>query len=209
MIGAKIAAMATESTFRLLAVVNIALCLPIGLYYRIKSEATGERLDRREEGVIVMVGLRLGGLLCLAILVAWLINPAWVSWCSLELPAWLRWGGAALGLVVVPPCLFWTFRTLGKNLTDTVVTRREHHLVTDGPYRWVRHPFYVVGSIWGLSLSLLSANWLLAISGFALMTMLVARTRIEEVKLAERFGDEYWAYARRTGRFFPLIGQRS
>jgi protein-S-isoprenylcysteine O-methyltransferase Ste14 len=28
-------------------------------------------------------------------------------------------------------------------LTDTLVTRREHTLITHGPYRWVRHPFYV------------------------------------------------------------------
>ena len=38
--------------------------------------------------------------------------------------------------------LVWTFRCLGKNLTDTVVTRQEHTLVMQGPYRWVRHPFY-------------------------------------------------------------------
>ncbi len=32
-------------------------------------------------------------------------------------------------LFAVPPMLFWTFHSLGKNLTDTVVTRREHILV--------------------------------------------------------------------------------
>ena len=87
---------------------------------------------------------------------------------------------------MVPPLLFWTFHSLGKNLTDTVVTRREHTLVTHGPYRWVRHPFYVVVFLWGLSLSLLTANWLLALLGVAAMTMLVTRTRIEEAKLAEQ-----------------------
>ena len=38
--------------------------------------------------------------------------------------------------------LIWTLRSLGPNLTDTVVTRQAHTLVTRGPYRWVRHPFY-------------------------------------------------------------------
>jgi len=38
--------------------------------------------------------------------------------------------------------LIWTLRTLGANLTDTVITRKEHTLVTSGPYRWVPHPFY-------------------------------------------------------------------
>ena len=155
-----------------------------------------------------MVGLRLCGVLAWALVAAYLMNPAWVSWSSLALPTWLRWAGAPLGLLVVPPLLFWTFHSLGKNLTDTVVTRREHTLVTHGPFRWVRHPFYVVVFLWGLSLSLLTANWLLALLGVAAVTMLVTRTRVEEAKLAERFGDEYRAYARRTGRFFPLLGRR-
>jgi protein-S-isoprenylcysteine O-methyltransferase Ste14 len=200
--------MTTESTFRAIAVANIALCLPIGIYHRIRSRAVGERLDRTEEGVFVMVGLRLCGVLAWTLFAACLMKPAWVSWSSLALPEWPRWAGAALGLLVVPPFLFWTFQSLGKNLTDTVVTRREHVLVTHGPYRWVRHPFYVVVFLWGLSMSLLAANWLLAVLGVVAVTMLVARTRVEETNLTERFGDEYRDYARRTGRFFPLLGRR-
>jgi protein-S-isoprenylcysteine O-methyltransferase Ste14 len=197
--------MTTESTFRAVALASIVLCLPIGFYYRIKSQATGERLARREEGVLIMVGLRLCGVVTAALFAAYLMNPAWMSWSSLPLPTWLRWAGAPLALLVVPSLLFWTFHSLGKNLTDTVVTRREHTLVTHGPYRWVRHPFYVVGFLWGLSLSLLTANWLLALFWIAAVTMLVTRTRVEELKLAERFGDDYRAYATRTGRFFPLL----
>jgi len=200
--------MTTESTFRAVAIASIALCLPIGLYYRIKSLVPGERLARREEGVLIMVGLRLCGVLAWALFAAYLMDPAWVSWSSLALPAWLRWTGAPLGLLVVPFLFTWTFHSLGKNLTDTVVTRREHTLVTHGPYRWVRHPFYDVVGLWVLSLSLLTANWLLALLGGAAVTMLVIRTRIEEAKLAERFGDAYRIYARRTGRFFPRLGRR-
>jgi protein-S-isoprenylcysteine O-methyltransferase Ste14 len=196
--------MTPDSTFRTIALASIAVCLPIGVYFRIKSQSTGERLDRTKEGVLVMVGLRLCGVLTWALFTAYLIKPAWVSWCSLSLPAWPRWAGAALGLLVVPPLLFWTFHSLGKNLTDTVVTRREHTLITHGPYRWVRHPFYVVVFLSVLSLSLVTANWLLAALGFACVAMLVIRTRVEEANLTERFGDEYRAYARRTGKFFPL-----
>jgi protein-S-isoprenylcysteine O-methyltransferase Ste14 len=201
--------MPSELTFRAVALANIALCLPIGLYYRIRSEATAERLARREEGLLVLIGLRLFGLLAWAVLAAYLMNPAWVSGTSLLLPDWMRWTGAAIVLILVPSLLLWTFRSLGKNLTDTVVTRREHTLVTSGPYRWVRHPFYIVVFLWGLSMSLLTANWLLAILGIAAVTMLAIRTPIEEAKLTERFGDDYRAYAERTGRFFPVLGRRA
>ena len=197
--------MTTESTFRAIALLNIALCLPIGLYFRIRSQATREKLARKEEGVLILVGLRLCLLLAGAVFAAYLIDPSSVSWSSLQLPHWLRWVGAALGLVVVPSLLLWTFHSLGRNLTDTVVTRREHTLVTHGPYRWVRHPFYGVVLMWGLSMSLLTANWLIAVLVIAAIAMLVRRTSIEEGKLTERFGDEYRSYAAKTGRFFPRL----
>jgi protein-S-isoprenylcysteine O-methyltransferase Ste14 len=200
--------MTTESTFRALALANIALCLPIGLYHRARSQATGEKLARREEGIFILIGLRLCGLLAWVAVAAYLIDPDRVSWCSLALPGWLRWAGAAIGVLVVPPLLFWTFRSLGTNLTDTVVTRREHTLVTHGPYRWVRHPFYGVVFLWGLALCLLTASGPLLLLGLAAAAMLAVRTRIEEAKLAERFGDEYRAYARRTGKFVPALGRR-
>jgi protein-S-isoprenylcysteine O-methyltransferase Ste14 len=206
-VGARIDRMTTESTFRAIAIAIIAVFLPICLYFRIKSQATRERLDRREEGLFMMIALRVCGLLAWAVLAAYLINPTWVSWSRLALPDWLRWAGAIIGFFLAP-LLFWTFHSLGKNLTDTVVTRREHTLVTHGPYRWVRHPFYVVGLLGALSLFLLTANWLLALFGLGAVTLLAIRSRVEEAKLVERFGDEYRAYARRTGRFFPLLGRR-
>ena len=199
--------MNTESTFHAISLASITLCLPIGLYYRIRSQATGERLARREEGIVMMVGLRLCGVLTWGMFVIYLMNPDWMSWSSLKLPAGLRWAGVLLGLLVVPALLFWTFRSLGKNLTDTVVTRREHILVTHGPYRWVRHPFYDVGFLGLLSLSFLTANWLLALCGALVVSMLVIRTQVEEAKLTARFGDAYRAYARRTGKFLPRVGR--
>jgi protein-S-isoprenylcysteine O-methyltransferase Ste14 len=197
--------MAEESIFRLVVIIDLAVTLPIALYHRIRSQATREKLARREEGIFILISLRLCGLIAWIAMTAYLINPSWMAWCSVGLPRWLRWIGAFLALVAVPPLLFWTFHSLGKNLTDTVVTRQEHTLVTYGPYRWVRHPFYDVVLLWTVSLSLVTANWLLAILGLAGFAMMVVRTRIEEEKLIERFGDDYRTYMKRTGRFFPHL----
>ncbi len=97
--------------------------------------------------------------------------------------------------------------SLGKNLTDTVVTRSEATLVTNGPYRWVRHPFYVTAALLMASVTLLSANWLIGLSSFVVMALLIARTPNEERKLIEKFGDEYRKYIATTGRFIPRIGK--
>ena len=195
--------MTDESIFRSLVILSLVLTLPIGLYHRIRSQATREKLARKEEGIFIMIGLRLCGLVALIALVAYLVNPSWMGWAYLPLPTWLRWIGGCLAVFALPSLLFWTFHSLGKNLTDTVVTRREHTLITHGPYRWVRHPFYDVVLLWILSMSLLIANWLMALLGFSAFAMMVYRTRIEEEKLIERFGDEYRNYISRTGKFLP------
>ena len=74
--------MTDESVFRLIVIVNIALTLPIGLYRRIRSQATREKLARKKEGIFIMIGLRLCGLLGWIAITAYLINPAWMAWSS-------------------------------------------------------------------------------------------------------------------------------
>jgi protein-S-isoprenylcysteine O-methyltransferase Ste14 len=116
----------------------------------------------------------------------------------------LRWCGYLLiGIWAV--LLVWTFRNLGKNLTDTVVTRKEHSLVTTGPYRYVRHPFYLAFFLAALGGSMVAANWFLLIAGLVPAIFLIARTRIEEEQLVERFGEEYSDYMKITGRFLPTF----
>lgn len=99
--------------------------------------------------------------------------------------------------------MYWTLSSLGKNLTDTVVTRAKATLVTNGPYRWVRHPFYVTAAILMASVTVLTANWFIGISSLAVLALLAVRTPKEEQMLIERFGQDYRDYMAKTGRFVP------
>ena len=125
-----------------------------------------------------------------------------MAWSSVPLPSWLRWTGVGLG-AVAGGFLIWTVHVLGKNLTDTVVTRSKHTLVTSGPYRWVRHPFYDAVAFCILANSLATANWFIFFTGMLAFLLIVIRTRKEEENLLARFGDTYRAYVQRTGRFLP------
>lgn len=196
--------MSDDQTFRIVLIVGSLILFPVIVYHRLKSQATGERLDRWQEGRFILFTLRPVGMLFMLGLIAYMINPWWMSWSSLALPAWLRWMGVGLG-VLAGGLLIWTLRTLGKNLTDTVVTRREHTLVTRGPYNWVRHPFYDALALSILANSLAAANWFLFLTGGLLLVLIVIRTRTEEEKLLARFGESYRAYMERTGRFLPGI----
>ena len=101
----------------------------------------------------------------------YLLNAAWMRWAAVPLPDSLRWGGAAIGAVSIP-LLLWTLRSLGRNLTDTVATRRGHTLVTGGPYRYVRHPFYVCGLLFLVAVTLLSANAFVGAAGIVALVLL-------------------------------------
>jgi protein-S-isoprenylcysteine O-methyltransferase Ste14 len=196
--------MSADELFRWIFVAILVGFLPFGLYHRIRSNIGGEKLDRWQEGTLILFGLRLSGLPWFIGGIVWMIDPSLMAWASVPLPLWLRWGGFIL--IAVWGVLFvWTFQTLGKNLTDTVVTRMEHTLVTTGPYRYVRHPFYLSFLIAVIGGGIVTANWYLFLTSLLPFAFLVARTRIEEEKLVERFGDEYREYMARTGRFWPRL----
>ena len=95
------------------------------------------------------------------------------------------------------------FISLGRNLTDTVVTRRDAHFVDHGPYHYVRNPMYSGILIVGVSLGLALGTWLVPVAATVMFWILAKRTRIEETYLIARFGDQYRSYMTRVGRFFP------
>ena len=194
-----------DQTFRAILIVVFLVVLPIGIYLRLRSQATGERLDRRQEGLFILATLRPLGAVFWFGLIAWMVDPAWMAWSSMSLPVWLRWTGVG-AIAIACGLLVWTFRSLGTNLTDTVVTRQRHTLVLHGPYRWIRHPFYDSAALLMVAVSMIAANWFLLVMGTVVFCLLIIRTRTEEANLVARFGDSYRTYMERTGRFLPRIG---
>lgn len=196
--------MSQENIFRAVLAAGFLALIAIALPHRLKSGASKEPLDRRQEGLFILLTLRPVGFALWLGVIAYLISPAWMAWSSLPLPAWSRWVGVpvfatALGL------LGWTLRSLGTNLTDTVVTRREHTLVTHGPYRWIRHPFYDAMALVIVAIGLIAANWFVFVAGAVVFALLAIRVTTEEGKLLARFGESYRVYRERTGRFLPRL----
>ena len=198
--------MSPELPFRLVLGVGFLATLVITLHHRLRSWASKTPLDRRQEGRFILFTLRpAGGLLWLGV-IAYLLQPAWMAWSSMLLPPWVRWSGGGF-LIAGLGLLTWTLTALGTNLTDTVVTKREHALITHGPYRWVRHPFYDTMSLLVVAFALLAANWFILIAGAVVFTLLAVRARTEEAHLLARFGEPYRQYRKRTGRFLPKLSR--
>ena len=196
--------MTSESIFQITCILLFLPLGGIGLYHRIKAAQSGENISRREEGMPIMILLRLFGFATWLALITYMINPRWMAWSALELANGWRWFGAGLCLIAIP-LIYWMFSSLGKNITDTVAIRKQHQLVTHGPYRWVRHPMYSFSFIFFIGFALLTANWFIGITGMTALIIIIFRTPKEEEKLIEQFGKSYLEYQRRTGRFFPRI----
>jgi protein-S-isoprenylcysteine O-methyltransferase Ste14 len=196
--------MSSETPFQLAVLVICVLVALTGSWFRLRAR-TGEPISHREEGIALTIIIRLLGLCLWITTIAYLLNATWIQWVSLPMPRWLRWCGVVGGTVCLG-FLWWTLTNLGKNLTDTVVTRSNAVLVSSGPYRWIRHPFYVAVYLLTLAIALMSANWLIGLIGLSFTLVVAIRVKKEEQQLIEKFGDQYRKYMAVTGRFLPKIG---
>ena len=195
-----------ENIFRILAAVILFSGVGISVYHRRKADReTGEKLSRSADGTAMMTMIRVFGLVLWLSPLVYLINPNWMAWAKLGLPDWARWLGVALGALCVPG-IYWLFSSIGTGITPVSATRKEHKLSMRGPYRWVRHPLYTIGSSFYLSFGLIADNWFITLMGILAFIAMAIRTPKEEANLIEKFGDEYRDYMKRTGRFFPKLG---
>lgn len=177
--------------------------LAVGGYHRAKAES-GEPLDRRAEGWGLLLGIRLTALVLFAVLGRWEWNPSSIAFASVPVPEGWAWAGTAV-MAVSAAWLMWMFRTLGANLTDTVVTRRQATFVRSGPYEFVRNPMYTGLLCLMVGTGVAIGNWLPVVLGSAVFTLLAMRTRREERYLVARFGSEYERYMTEVGRFWPKL----
>lgn len=198
--------MIPEDQFRIALFIVIALTMTVTLFHRLKAAASGEKITHKDEGYLFASVLRVAGLCLWIATLAYLISPTSVQWATFPLHPSVRWMGVISG-VGCSALMYWTLSSLGKNLTDTVVTRTDATLVTHGPYRWVRHPFYVTAALLMASVTLLTANWLIGGSSLIVLVLLAIRTPKEEQMLIDRFGQQYRDYMTNTGRFFPRLRQ--
>jgi protein-S-isoprenylcysteine O-methyltransferase Ste14 len=100
----------------------------------------------------------------------------------------------------------WAILTLGRFFTIDVRVHADQQVVTQGPYRWVRHPAYTGIIVFFIGTGLALTNWAsLALLAVLPTAALVVRIRAEEAALFAALGDPYRAYAATHRRLFPGI----
>jgi protein-S-isoprenylcysteine O-methyltransferase Ste14 len=179
----------------------------IGIPFRLRADRAGGPVSRRNDPRWFWIGMSIVGPPLALTCLAFLIQPRWVVLTKFELPIWMRWLGVAIALSGV--ALFgWMFRHLGLNVTSTSMPRAKATLVTTGPYRWIRHPMYSAALLLVIAAALLTSNLVVAVCGLIMFILMAARSRLEEARLVEKFGDAYREYQGHTGRFVPRLAGR-
>ncbi len=199
--------MADEGVFRIAYWILLGLVLLMRAYFGVQVHRAGERvmpdraaIDREGRGAFT------ARLIAFILLIGWLavytVDPPWLQVLQFPLPAWLRWVGFGIGLAGLG---FWTWAqtALGSAWSAQLQLRQDHHLVTGGPYAYMRHPLYVGMFFWAAGLALVTANWVFVALAALVVAGFVGRVPREERMMIERFGDEYRAYMQKTGRFLP------
>jgi protein-S-isoprenylcysteine O-methyltransferase Ste14 len=112
---------------------------------------------------------------------------------------------AGLGLIAAALTLReWAIIKLGRFFSRTVRIEPGHRLITDGPYRRIRHPAYAGMVLIFVGIALALGTWAGAAAALAIMLAATAyRMTVEEEVLVASFGDEYRDYMRSTWRLFP------
>jgi protein-S-isoprenylcysteine O-methyltransferase Ste14 len=115
-----------------------------------------------------------------------------------HVPLWAQALGAvliALGMIVI----WQTFRFNTFAAPQVrVQAARAHRVVTEGPYRIVRHPMYAGSILWLLGMPLLLGSWW-GVVAVPLLVVGTAPRAVGEERMLRRELSGYDEYARRVG----------
>ena len=163
----------------------------------------GVKVARSRKGPLEVALLTLAWMGFLVPLI-WVVSPLF-SFAEYSLRPW-PFGAGVLCLV---GGLWWFHRShsdLSTYWSVTLELRENHRLITQGVYRYVRHPMYAALFLYAIGQALVVPNWVVGPSYFVAFGILFAfRIRAEERMMLETFGDEYVAYMAKSKLLVPGI----
>jgi protein-S-isoprenylcysteine O-methyltransferase Ste14 len=142
-----------------------------------------------------------------------------LAWAGVT-PRLLTSGGAAAtaldiaGMFFVVGAIAMMVATMATNRVPLALWHQDgaentpRQIVTFGPYRFVRHPFYVSFILLNIGAALVTRDIItMAAVPLALLSLDWTVRNEERKLLASPLGGEYGAYRARTGRFFPRLSR--
>jgi len=146
----------------------------------------------------------------LAVIFGWLVISYWLfgNYQILFLNQFEGVFAKLAGFVVLAVALtieIFTTRALGTRRifgSSELVQTKKDRLITDGIYKYARHPRYTEHPFWFLGLGLLFGYPALILFSLYLFLAFAITAYYEEQELIKRYGEEYVIYKKKTPNFF-------
>ena len=180
-----------------------------------------KRKARHAVGLVPQQGIeRLMWVVWVPLVVTWIALP-WIAqhqtdgpWTlpafAAEVPAYagLRWIAAAVAIA----CLALTARCwarMGTAWRMDVGVDAPTELITDGPFRRIRHPIYAFSILLMLCSAIVLPTAPMLVVAAIGIALYYLKARNEERHMLASHGEAYVRYVGRTGRFLPRFGTRA
>lgn len=101
--------------------------------------------------------------------------------------------------------MVWAEIILGRQFSLQVTVQEDHHLITNGPYRYLRHPRYLGIIVVNLGYMLIFRSWVTGFAVVAVIATLLWRIYDEERFLHQQFAAEWETYCATRWRLIPFV----
>ena len=100
----------------------------------------------------------------------------------------------------------WSFKTLGDNYSQDIMIKKNHELITKGPFKLIRHPQYICQLLVDIGATAATLSYI--VGGFALIEIpiYIMRASMEDKLLAKHFAEKFSEYKKKSGFMIPFIG---
>jgi len=100
----------------------------------------------------------------------------------------------------------WSFKSLGDNYSQDIIIKKDHQLVTTGPFRYIRHPQYFSQILINIGGTTATVSYVLGILTLVEIPIYIMRALLEDKMLAKHFAEQFSAYKKKSGFMIPFIG---
>ena len=100
----------------------------------------------------------------------------------------------------------WSFKTLGDNYSQDVMIKKNHELITKGPFKIIRHPQYLCQILLDLGAAAATFSYIVGFLALIEIPIYIMRASLEDKLLAKYFTEIFSDYKKKTGFMIPFIG---
>lgn len=100
----------------------------------------------------------------------------------------------------------WSFKSLGDNYSQDIMIKKKHELVTNGPYKIIRHPQYLCQILLDLGATAATLGYVVGLFAIFEIPIYFMRASVEDKLLAKYFAEKFSDYKKKSGFIIPFIG---